>query len=88
MVMSPYRSSGLRNHPMPTITRPDFCFQTVMPLIWSEQLKRPVFYLTGDIAKRLQLSAVPSIVVQKEHQMLVQEIVVPQDKQEALDDKE
>jgi conjugal transfer pilus assembly protein TraW len=44
------------------------------------QLKRPVFYLTSDIAERLQLTAVPSIVVQKENKMLVKEIVIPRDK--------
>jgi conjugal transfer pilus assembly protein TraW len=44
------------------------------------QLKRPVFYLTSDIAERLQLTAVPAIVVQKENKMLVKEIVIPRDK--------
>jgi conjugal transfer pilus assembly protein TraW len=47
----------------------------------TEKLKRPVFYLTNDIAERLRLTAVPSIVVQKEDKMLVQEIVLPRDKQ-------
>ena len=52
------------------------------------QLKRPVFYLTSDIAKRLQLTAVPAIVLQKEHKMLVQEVVIPRDKQGEPDGKE
>ncbi|TKB11277.1 hypothetical protein [Desulforhopalus sp. IMCC35007] len=51
------------------------------------QLKRPVFYLTSDIAKRLRLTAVPSIVVQQENKMLVQEVVIPRDKQGGPDGK-
>ena len=75
---SPYAD----NHGARLLLSDGFAFDLV------RKLKRPVFYLTGDIAKKLQLSAAPSIVVQKEHQMLVQEIVIPQDKQGALDDKE
>ena len=52
------------------------------------QLKRPVFYLTSDIAQRLQLTAVPAIVLQQEHKMLVQEVVIPRDKQGEPDGKE
>ena len=52
------------------------------------QLKRPVFYLTSDIAKRLRLTAVPSIVVQQENKMLVKEVVIPRDKQGEPDGKE
>ena len=54
----------------------------------TEKLKRPVFYLTSDIAERLRLEAVPSIVVQKENKMLVQEVMLPQDKQGGPDGKE
>ena len=51
-------------------------------------LNRPVFYLTSDIAKRLRLTAVPSIVVQKENKMLVQEVVIPRDKKGEPNGKE
>ncbi len=44
-----------------------------------EQLKRPVFYLTGDIARRLQLSAVPSLVMQKDDKLQVREFFVPKE---------
>jgi conjugal transfer pilus assembly protein TraW len=54
----------------------------------TEKLNRPVFYLTNDIAERLQLEAVPSIVVQNENKMLVQEVMLPQDKQGGPDGKE
>jgi len=54
----------------------------------TEKLKRPVFYLTNDIAERLRLEAVPSIVVQKENKMLVQEVMLPRDKQGGPDGKE
>ena len=52
-----------------------------------EQLKRPVFYLTDDIAKRLQLTAVPSIVIQQGDMMQVRELYIPADKQEKFDEK-
>jgi len=42
-----------------------------------EQLKRPVFYLTDDIARRLQLSAAPSLVIQKDDELQVREFFVP-----------
>ena len=42
-----------------------------------EQLKRPVFYLTDDIAGRLQLSAVPSVVIQRGNRILVRECYIP-----------
>lgn len=40
----------------------------------THQLKRPAFYLTDDIARRLKLSAVPSIIVQKGRALRVHEI--------------
>ena len=40
----------------------------------TEKLKRPVYYLTDIIAKRLQLSAVPSIVVKKHDALSVREV--------------
>lgn len=40
------------------------------------ELQRPVFYLTDDIAKRLQLSAVPSLVFQQGNKMQVHEFKV------------
>lgn len=42
-----------------------------------EKLQRPVFYLTDDIARRLQLSAVPSLVVQQGQEMEVHEFYLP-----------
>ena len=42
-----------------------------------ETLQRPVFYLTGDIAARLKLQAVPSVVIQKEGKLQVREFNVP-----------
>ena len=43
------------------------------------KLKRPFFYLTEDIARRLQLSAVPSLVIQQGQTMQVHEIFLPRD---------
>lgn len=39
-----------------------------------QTLQRPVFYLTEDIARRLQLQAVPSLIFQREKMMHVHEI--------------
>jgi len=46
-----------------------------------EKLQRPVFYLTDDIARRLQLSAVPSLVIQQGDKMQVREFYLPLDRQ-------
>ncbi|MBU1413935.1 hypothetical protein KKC22_20670 [Myxococcota bacterium] len=46
-----------------------------------EQLQRPVFYLTDDIARRLQLGAVPSLVIQQGDKMQVREFYLPPGKQ-------
>jgi conjugal transfer pilus assembly protein TraW len=40
----------------------------------TEKFKRPVYYLTDILAKRLQLSAVPSIVVKKRDALSVREV--------------
>ncbi len=40
------------------------------------QLQRPVFYLTSDIATRLQLAAVPSVVIQEQDKMQIFEFKV------------
>jgi conjugal transfer pilus assembly protein TraW len=40
------------------------------------QLQRPVFYLTKDIATRLQLAAVPSVVIQEQDKMQIFEFEV------------
>jgi len=42
-----------------------------------ETLRHPVFYLTDDIAERLKLRAVPSVVVQKDGKLQVREFYVP-----------
>ena len=42
-----------------------------------ETLQRPVFYLTDDIAARLKLQAVPSVVIQREGKLQVREFNVP-----------
>lgn len=42
-----------------------------------EQLKRPVFYLTDIIARRLQLTAVPAVIVQREKKLQVREVYIP-----------
>lgn len=44
-----------------------------------DMLKRPVFYLTEDIARRLQLAAVPALVIQQEQMLQVHEIFLPPD---------
>jgi conjugal transfer pilus assembly protein TraW len=49
-------------------------------------LKRPVFYLTKDIATRLQLAVVPAVVVQHDRNLLVYEIAVPHERQENADE--
>lgn len=43
----------------------------------TKALQRSVFYLTEDIAKRLHLGAVPSVVIQKGHKVQVMEFSVP-----------
>jgi len=48
-----------------------------------EKLQRPVFYLTDDIARRLQLSAVPSLVIQQGQEMEVHEFYLHPDKSES-----
>ncbi len=47
------------------------------------QLKRSVFYLTDEIAERLQLAAVPSLVFQKDDKLEVREIMVPEGEDDA-----
>jgi len=44
-----------------------------------EELKRSVFYLTDEIADRLQLAAVPSLVIQQDKKLQVREILVPEE---------
>ena len=39
-----------------------------------DELDRPVAYLTEDIAQRLQLRAVPSIVVERDNQLVIREV--------------
>ena len=39
-----------------------------------QELKRPVYYLTDDIAARLQLKAVPSVVVEEDNKLTVREV--------------
>lgn len=51
-----------------------------------ETLQRPVFYLTDDIAARLKLSAVPSVVIQREGKLQVREFYVPMDEPETRDE--
>ena len=39
-----------------------------------DELRRPVAYLTEDIAHRLQLRAVPSVVVERDNQLVIREV--------------
>jgi len=39
-----------------------------------QELKRPVYYLTDDIAARLQLKAAPSVVVEEDNKLTVREV--------------
>jgi len=48
-------------------------------------LGRPVFYLTDDIATRLHLKAVPTLVMQKEDKLQVREFAVPSERNDAKD---
>ena len=43
-----------------------------------KQLKRSVFYLTDEIAGRLQLSAAPALIIQKGDRLQVREFLVPE----------
>lgn len=52
-----------------------------------EKLQRPVFYLTDALARRLQLRAVPSLVIRHGDKMQVQEFHLPTDNQGKLHDK-
>lgn len=42
----------------------------------AEQLKRPVFYLMNDVASRLQLAAVPSVIKQNGKNLEVTEVLI------------
>ena len=44
-----------------------------------EEIKRSVFYLTDEIADRLQLAAAPSLIIQKGDKLQVREIMVPEE---------
>ena len=44
-----------------------------------EEIKRSVFYLTDEIADRLQLAAAPSLIIQKGDKLQVREILVPEE---------
>ncbi|MBM9615695.1 hypothetical protein JWJ90_15610 [Desulfobulbus rhabdoformis] len=48
-----------------------------------EQLKRSVFYLTDEIAERLQLAAAPSLILQKDTMLQVREFHVPEEENDA-----
>ena len=39
-----------------------------------DELARPVAYLTEDIALRLQVRAVPSVVIEQENQLVIREV--------------
>ncbi len=39
-----------------------------------QELKRPVYYLTRDIAAQLQLKAAPSVVVEQDNKLTVREV--------------
>ena len=43
----------------------------------TKELDRPVFYLMDDVAKRLQLAAVPSVVRQSGKKLEVTEVLIP-----------
>jgi len=41
-----------------------------------QELKRPVYYLTHDIAARLQLKVAPSVVVEQDNKLTVREVLL------------
>lgn len=61
------------NHQVRLLLAGGYAFQL------TEQLKRSVFYLVDEIAERLQLAAAPSLVIQKDNMLQVQEFFVPQE---------
>ncbi len=62
------------NHRVRLLLSDGYAFQL------GQLLKRPVFYLTKNIAARLQLAAVPAVVVQHDRSLLVYEIAVPHER--------
>ena len=44
-----------------------------------DELRRPVAYLTEDIAQRLQLRAVPSVVMEQDQHLTVREVRIDED---------
>ena len=44
-----------------------------------DELRRPVAYLTEDIARRLQLRAVPSVVMEQDQHLTVREVRIDED---------
>lgn len=50
----------------------------------SQQFKRSVFYLTDEIAERLQLKAAPSLVIQTGDMLQVQEFFIAKEKAHAI----
>ena len=41
-----------------------------------DELQRPVAYLTEDLAQRLQLRAVPSVVMEQDQHLTVREVLI------------
>jgi conjugal transfer pilus assembly protein TraW len=52
----------------------------------TRHLKRSVFYLTADIAERLQLAAIPSVIVQEDRNLRVHEIKIVREDLEDTDE--
>ncbi|HHD56770.1 MAG TPA: hypothetical protein ENK89_03715 [Desulfobulbaceae bacterium] len=70
---TPYAS----NHQVRLLLSDGYAYELI------NQLKRSVFYLTDEIAERLQLAAVPSLVIQKDDKLEVREIMVPNEEDDA-----
>jgi conjugal transfer pilus assembly protein TraW len=64
------KSPYFENHQARLLISDGYVFELI------EKLQRPVFYLTNDIAERLQLSAVPSLIFQQGNKMQVQEFKI------------
>ena len=62
-----------QNHQVRLLLAGGYAFKLI------EQFKRSVFYLTDEIAGRLQLAAVPSLVIQKDNKLQVREFFVPKE---------
>jgi len=66
------KTSYADNHQVRLLLSDGYAYELI------KQLKRSVFYLTDEIAGRMQLSAAPALIIQKGDRLQVREFLVPE----------